>query len=426
MFELYGVLEEGSTAIGVAKVEGRNVLIAVVLAEGLQGKALKTLEEDIKNSIAHPDYTVSNEHKVTLQSEFANVSPNTITAKIQNSDDVPSIVDGVLNQTNCNRIIFTCSDKISYLNACSELGMSKEDFLRFDKLKALLLEEDNVSKTNLSSARQFVKQLNDSRIKISFITDLPHNAAVQIATSATRMNEHVIESEKYFLGNTDDDEISKDEIFVGNYRLPHDRCLFEYDESLKDNGEVFSARTIVLAYQFDDKVACYLNVRCPSLMGHNDFVSYMFGPSWTINEQGRMQEWHSSVVVHPELKNVIPKHILQTVSDNTALRILPFLRDYNEPRSKVITHSSKKTHSKPNTNPPFFKYKTVEINRPRDEENRHVYGNAIEGRKGTALHKVTGHPRVYASGNEIWINAHHRGDPKYGVVAKSFERKNEI
>jgi hypothetical protein len=69
---------------------------------------------------------------------------------------------------------------------------------------------------------------------------------------------------------------------------------------------------------------------------------------------------------------------------------------------------------------PRNRHYKLEIKLPKEKQ-------VIEGKQakrtrefGNALHEVKGHKREYKNGRVIWIDAHQRGDAKYGIVTKDY------
>jgi hypothetical protein len=69
---------------------------------------------------------------------------------------------------------------------------------------------------------------------------------------------------------------------------------------------------------------------------------------------------------------------------------------------------------------PRNRHYKLEIKLPKEKQ-------VIEGKQtqrtrefGNALHEVKGHKREYKNGRVIWIDAHRRGDAKYGIVTKDY------
>ena len=69
---------------------------------------------------------------------------------------------------------------------------------------------------------------------------------------------------------------------------------------------------------------------------------------------------------------------------------------------------------------PRNRHYKLEIKLPKEKQ-------VIEGKQtqrtrefGNALHEVKGHERVYKNGRVVWIDAHRRGDAKYGIVTKDY------
>lgn len=67
--------------------------------------------------------------------------------------------------------------------------------------------------------------------------------------------------------------------------------------------------------------------------------------------------------------------------------------------------------------PPTISYRCIDVNLDAigDEEAAVLTMSRLTGRIGTALHEVRGHKRTLASGKEVWVSPHKRGDPRYGV-----------
>ena len=108
-------------------------------------------------------------------------------------------------------------------------------------------------------------------------------------------------------------------------------------------------------------------------------------------------------------------NFMLTRSIQTLERVGPYLAAMNEPQSTITTIDPPSKLLKKRINKgevPFFTYREVGINRPKDEKGLEIRGNALQGRKGVALHTVKGHERVLPSGKSIWVKNYHRGDPQ--------------
>ena len=88
---------------------------------------------------------------------------------------------------------------------------------------------------------------------------------------------------------------------------------------------------------------------------------------------------------------------------------------FTEPVSR-----GKHTKNISNRMQPRNRHYKLEIKLPKEKQ-------VIEGKQtkrtrefGNALHEVKGHKREYKNGRVIWIDAHRRGDAKYGIVTKDY------
>ncbi len=432
MFKLEGIIEDGTTAIGVHEHEGQKRLIAVTLAKGLSDKDRRELEGRTRLNMLEPDVSLSAETKGYLSANFERSTADTLTVPVHNPEGVPKLLEAVLPLDGYKKLLFVCDDEESYLHLCADMGMSREDFMKFGKLKVILESGNEQKEGILGSVHNLIDAIQRGDEMFPYNADLraPHPEEL-IATLAT--------AEKFFIPETDlplDPEIrgALPNFIKGDYSLPFPNCLLEFEYTGRDSrsGKVIKSRTLMQAFESfgqgpdDREYYSFLYDR----LDKDRFRALGFGPKWRMDEEGKLK-YLGSMVATPSVrrmwdgvaKDAVGRSYIDNRSAMALKRVGPLLTRYNDPRSTIVTHNppgkmQKQREKKGRT--PFFEHHVVAPRQPR------YYMEEKRGEGGTQppmpLRAVRRHFKPTLG---IWVEAYLQGDPKHGVDIASFSKLKE-
>ena len=429
MFNTLGIINAGKAVLGALEYKGRPLLVAVSLAEGTdQEKA--GIFKDVTAKLNSPDVFSSKTTESYLKQNFSSSAEPVLKVSLSSMDMAAVTVENVLSQTDCKKIIFLCHDRNTYLTTCSELGMSRRDFFHFAEIKEFLHERETQSVTVIGRTRKLIEQLESGLVPLAGAADnlsyAEHTELLRyLAPTIPHTIQSIKDSAKFVLENTDAATVHDDLMYPADYRLPFDKCLFEYDyTSILPNGDPIKIPAIMLVHSMENRYIGQIFCKFPNgqTLKINDYYDCLFaGPTWTVDERGRIEN-AEPCAIHPLMEKSLGTENIFRMTFGPLTRILPTLAALNSPRAIIdVVSPPPKLQKKALTNGriPFFDYHEVKLEDLKGPRNEILRGNAVEGREGTALHKVRGHERTYKSGESTWVNWHYRGDPAFGVIHKS-------
>lgn len=432
MFKLEGIIEEGTTAIGVHTHEGHKRLVAVTLAKGLSDQKARELADTIRLGMLEPDIPLSENSKGTLAANFARSTADTLTIPVHNPEGAEPVLEAVLPLEGYHKFLFMCDDEESYLHLCANLGMSREDFMKFGKMK-VILESGNEQKSGvLGSVHNLIDAIKRGDEMFPYLQD-------QKAPHPEQLISSLASSDKFFIPETDlplDPEIrgALPNFIKGDYSLPFPNCLLEFEYTGRDarSGRVVKSRTLMHAFEGfgegPDKKEYYGTLF--DRIDKEHFRALGFGPKWRMTEDGRL-DYLGPFVVSPNVRaawdgvahDALGRSYIDNRSAMALKRLGPLLTRYNDPRSTIITHTppeKMQLQREKRGRMPFFEHHVVAPRQPRYhlEEKREGEGT----RPPMPLRAVRRH---FKPTQGIWVEAYLQGDPKHGVDVASFSKLKE-
>ncbi len=429
MFTLEGIIEDGTTAIGVHEHEGQKRLIAVTLAKGLSDKDRRELEGRTRLNMLEPDVPLSASSKGYLSANFERSTADTLTIPVHNPEGVEPLLEAVLPLEDFKKMLFVCDDEEAYLHLCADLGMSREDFMKFGKLKVILESGHQEKEGILGSVHNLIDGIKNGKAEFPYAADLraPHPEEL-VATLAT--------AEKFFIPETDlplDPEIrgALPNFVKGDYSLPFPNCLLEFEYTGRDSnsGKVIKSRTLMQAFegfgQRPDQKEYYSFLF--DRLDKERFRALGFGPKWRMSDEGKL-EYLGSGVIAPSVRRIwdgvamdaLGRSYIDNRSAMALKRVGPLLTRYNDPRSTIITHNppnKQQIQREKKGRTPFFEHHVIAPRQPR------YYTEEKRGQGGThppmPLRAVRRHFKPTLG---IWVEAYLQGDPKHGVDVASFSK----
>jgi len=432
MFHLLGIHKKGTTLIGSTAQKNGPVLIGVALAKGLSAKDYRALSEDLKSELTQPTYYTNKNAKRALRNVFTNKAQPTLLVKLSSPEQATHTMEQTIQSGACPRLLYMCENEKTYLHACAELGLSRHDFLRFAELKALLEEERREVSSPIGEVHKLIEQAKRHRgiYLLDEYVALSENTQNHLALSSNRLLEYAHYSPKFRVNGVQDDmdnlsDFDKEhefKLYPGDYRLPHDICVFQYEGigRTRENTKLSYMDIVVCIKEDDNRVSSYTFRR----QGDDpEYRSCLFGGGWTYDDRGRIKQLITSALVN--VRELLREGQRTAVENANFCHILPMLAQLNTPRTRITINGPSLPYLEEKKSLPFYEYRQVVINDSEQEPAVQYKGNIIDGREGVAFHLVRGYPRSEKNGDKTWIGWHYKGDPKHGVVHKSFEDESK-
>ena len=288
MFDLHGLIEEGTALVGSIERDGSHVLITISLAEELSEREKKELKENLEAKIANPSIYANSDSFEKIGTLFTNSAANTLTVNLNTPDEAGQTIETVLKHTECPpRIIFMCADKKTYLTTCTELSLSRSDFFQFDELKVLLDDRKEQRRSVVGSCHKLVEAIRNQTIKLPPIPDLSFD-------KISGWEKGISGAQKFYLGDTDDACLKVQDnqgepmnlFYPGNLRLPYDECLFEFKASPISKFGDKQFTTYLMAFESRESRGKYYGFLFDRNPYDNAYYFLGFGPNWHYDSNG--------------------------------------------------------------------------------------------------------------------------------------------